>query len=112
MVVKNYKPDMKDEMNLQLGSVVEVVEKTMDGWWLIRCKGEEGRAPATNLRRANTAKAQHILEKSSQATLEAQVSDLLHVESQVDYFVKTIEISFELDPLKACHLSKYFTTNP
>ena len=74
MVVKNYKSDMKDEVILQMGCVVEVVEKTMDGWWLVRCKGKEGRAPATNLRRANTVKAQHILEISSQATLEAQVS--------------------------------------
>ena len=74
MVVKNYKPDMKDEVSLQMGCVVEVVEKTMDGWWLVRCKGKEGRAPATNLRRANTVKAQHILEISSQATLERQVN--------------------------------------
>ena len=74
MVVKSYTSDFKDEMSIQMGSIVEVVEKAMDGWWLVRCKGKEGLAPATNLRRANTVKAQHILEISSQATLEAQVS--------------------------------------
>ena len=79
MVVKSYKPDRKDEVSLSMGRVVEVLEKTMDGWWLIRCKGKEGRAPATNLRRANTAKAQHILEISSQATLERQVSTKIQV---------------------------------
>lgn len=87
MVVKTYKPEMKDEVTLQIGSVVEVVEKSMDGWWLVRCKGKEGRAPATNLRRANTAKAQHILEISSQATLEAQVKkELSQVHSRLRCF--------------------------
>ena len=76
MVVKSYKSEMKDELTLQMGCVVEVVEKAMDGWWLVRWKGQEGRAPATNMRKANSVKAQHILEICSQATLEAQVRSL------------------------------------
>ncbi len=72
-MVKNYESDLYDELSVQMGSVVEVVEKTMDGWWLVRCAGREGRVPATNMRRANTAKAQQMLEISCQLTLESQV---------------------------------------
>ncbi len=51
-------------------------EKTMDGWWLVKCGSKQGRVPATNLRRANTAKAQHIIEIGSQVDSEKKVSSI------------------------------------
>ena len=58
--------------------VVEVREKTMDGWWLVKCGSKQGRVPATNLRRANTRKAQHIIDIGTQADSEKKVLKFSH----------------------------------
>ncbi len=101
MVVKSFKSELKDELSLQMGSVVEVVERTMDGWWLVRCRGKQGRAPATNMRRANTLKAQHILDISSQATLEAQV--MTRIQDAPLFLEHNIRIHFGKNwKLKSC----------
>lgn len=35
-VVKNYKATKSDEIGVNMGSVVEVLQKAENGWWLIR----------------------------------------------------------------------------
>ncbi|NXF93596.1 SPD2B protein, partial [Eubucco bourcierii] len=43
----------QDEMNLDKGSVVEVIQKNLEGWWKIRYQGQEGWAPASYLKKGN-----------------------------------------------------------
>lgn len=45
---KNYKATKKDEASLDMGSVVEVMLKSDDGWWLIRYVPEHYRVHAIN----------------------------------------------------------------
>lgn len=56
MSLDNYEAQYPDEVNLQKGTVIEVVEKTVDGWWLVRTANKEGRAPAINLAKADSLK--------------------------------------------------------
>lgn len=35
--VKSYKATKSDEISVNMGNVVEVVQKSEDGWWLVRC---------------------------------------------------------------------------
>lgn len=35
-VVKSYKATKSDEISVNMGSVVEVLQKSENGWWLIR----------------------------------------------------------------------------
>ena len=34
-----YKPDSDDEVALEIGKFVQVKQKNMDGWWLVRFVG-------------------------------------------------------------------------
>ena len=34
--VKNYKAINRDEVSLEMGTVVEVLQRSDNGWWLIR----------------------------------------------------------------------------
>ncbi|NXR12944.1 SPD2B protein, partial [Semnornis frantzii] len=43
----------QDEMNLDKGAVVEVIQKNLEGWWKIRYQGQEGWAPASYLKKGN-----------------------------------------------------------
>lgn len=35
--VKSYTASKSDEISVNMGSVVEVLQKSENGWWLIRC---------------------------------------------------------------------------
>ncbi|KGL81272.1 SH3 and PX domain-containing protein 2B [Tinamus guttatus] len=43
----------QDEMNLDKGAVVVVIQKNLEGWWKIRYQGQEGWAPASYLKKGN-----------------------------------------------------------
>ena len=64
MVTGCYVPEFEDEVELERGQVVEVTEKSSDGWWLVQVGGRTGRAPATFLQRADTHKANNALDKT------------------------------------------------
>ncbi|XP_026051288.1 SH3 and PX domain-containing protein 2B-like isoform X3 [Carassius auratus] len=43
----------QDEIDLERGMTVEVIQKNLEGWWKIRCQGKEGWAPASYLKKAD-----------------------------------------------------------
>ncbi|KAI0235907.1 SH3 and PX domain-containing protein 2A [Lamellibrachia satsuma] len=55
--VQSYSPQRSDEVELDKGTLVTVLERNLDGWWLVRSKGKCGRGPAACLRRTDTLKA-------------------------------------------------------
>ncbi|XP_065704842.1 SH3 and PX domain-containing protein 2B isoform X3 [Patagioenas fasciata] len=52
-VIYPYTARDQDEMNLDRGAVVEVIQKNLEGWWKIRYQGQEGWAPASYLKKGN-----------------------------------------------------------
>ncbi|KAL5021646.1 hypothetical protein ScPMuIL_000801 [Solemya velum] len=77
---ESYEPAGEDEVRLEKGSIVDVVEKNLEGWWLIRYKGQEGWAPATYLMEASLLYTQN---KAKQSGVEVvgnlkDISDLLN----------------------------------
>ncbi|CAJ1080698.1 NADPH oxidase organizer 1-like [Xyrichtys novacula] len=51
--VKSYSAKKDDEVSVPIGSVVEVLRKSDDGWWLIRFNGKGGYIPAMYLQPYN-----------------------------------------------------------
>lgn len=52
--IKRYQATAADELSFDADVMLKVVEKTLDGWWLVRYQGEEGWAPAMHLKRVNS----------------------------------------------------------
>ncbi|XP_053320681.1 SH3 and PX domain-containing protein 2B [Spea bombifrons] len=50
-VIYPYTARDQDEITLDRGAVVEVIQKNLEGWWKIRYKGAEGWAPASYLKK-------------------------------------------------------------
>ncbi|XP_077183165.1 SH3 and PX domain-containing protein 2B isoform X1 [Paroedura picta] len=53
IVIYPYTARDPDEMNLDKGTVVEVIQKNLEGWWKIRYQGQEGWAPASYLKKGS-----------------------------------------------------------
>ncbi|XP_068439597.1 NADPH oxidase organizer 1-like [Clinocottus analis] len=51
--VRSYSAKRDDEVSVPIGSVVEVLRKSDDGWWLIRFNGKSGYVPSMNLKPYN-----------------------------------------------------------
>ncbi|XP_064631075.1 SH3 and PX domain-containing protein 2A-like isoform X2 [Lineus longissimus] len=58
-------PDNQDEIQLDKGGMVDVVQKSLDGWWLVRFKGKEGWAPAAYLTQITAERAAFITSQGS-----------------------------------------------
>ncbi|XP_061558781.1 SH3 and PX domain-containing protein 2B isoform X2 [Phycodurus eques] len=52
-VVYPYSARDQDEIDLERGMIVEVIQKNLEGWWKIRYQGREGWAPASYLKKAD-----------------------------------------------------------
>uniref|UniRef100_A0A672UV76 SH3 and PX domain-containing protein 2B n=1 Tax=Strigops habroptila TaxID=2489341 RepID=A0A672UV76_STRHB len=52
-VIYPYTARDQDEMNLDKGAVVVVIQKNLEGWWKIRYQGQEGWAPASYLKKGS-----------------------------------------------------------
>ncbi|KAK7918970.1 hypothetical protein WMY93_010254 [Mugilogobius chulae] len=57
IAVRNYSTQKTDEMPVNIGSVVEVLRKSDDGWWLIRYNGKSGYIPSMYLQPYNNPRA-------------------------------------------------------
>ncbi|XP_061565306.1 NADPH oxidase organizer 1-like [Cololabis saira] len=55
--VKSYTSKKNDEVSAPIGSVVEVLRKSDDGWWLIRFSGKVGYIPSMYLQPYNNPRA-------------------------------------------------------
>ncbi|KAJ7997192.1 hypothetical protein DPEC_G00226400 [Dallia pectoralis] len=52
-VIYPYSARDQDEIDLESGMTVEVIQKNLEGWWKIRYQGQEGWAPASYLKKAD-----------------------------------------------------------
>ncbi|XP_071316638.1 SH3 and PX domain-containing protein 2B isoform X2 [Trachinotus anak] len=50
-VIYPYSARDQDEIDLERGMIVEVIQKNLEGWWKIRYQGREGWAPASYLKK-------------------------------------------------------------
>lgn len=69
--VRNYKATKDDEINVAIGATVEVLQKSDNGWWLIRYNGKVGYIPTMYLQpysrlHIRTMAAPSVLEQQSQ----------------------------------------------
>lgn len=55
--VRSYSTKKHDEVSVPIGSVVEVLRKSDDGWWLIRFNGKTGYIPSMYLQPFNNPRA-------------------------------------------------------
>ncbi|XP_033466869.2 NADPH oxidase organizer 1-like [Epinephelus lanceolatus] len=55
--VRSYNTKKDDEVSVPIGSVVEVLRKSDDGWWFIRFNGKAGYVPSMNLQPYNNPRA-------------------------------------------------------
>ncbi|KAM6964738.1 NADPH oxidase organizer 1-like [Tautogolabrus adspersus] len=55
--VKSFSATKDDEVSVPIGSVVEVLRKSDDGWWLIRFNGKGGYIPSMYLQPSNNPRA-------------------------------------------------------
>ncbi|XP_051870587.1 SH3 and PX domain-containing protein 2B isoform X3 [Pristis pectinata] len=53
VVIYPYSARDNDEIDLERGAVVEVIQKNLEGWWKIRYQDREGWAPASYLKKAS-----------------------------------------------------------
>jgi len=49
--VDNYEAEEDDEISFKRGTVVEVLQKSLDGWWMVKINKQVGLAPATFLKK-------------------------------------------------------------
>ncbi|XP_030010520.1 SH3 and PX domain-containing protein 2B isoform X3 [Sphaeramia orbicularis] len=71
-VVYPYSARDQDEIDLERGMIVEVIQKNLEGWWKIRYQGREGWAPASYLKKADIQIQKH----SAGAAAHASTNDL------------------------------------
>ncbi|KAG5844448.1 neutrophil cytosol factor 1 isoform X1 [Anguilla anguilla] len=48
-VIADYKQSSKYELSLEVGALVDIVEKTTNGWWFCQCDSRRGWVPASYL---------------------------------------------------------------
>ncbi|XP_062867191.1 SH3 and PX domain-containing protein 2B isoform X2 [Trichomycterus rosablanca] len=53
VVIYPYCARDQDEIDIEKGMTVEVIEKNLEGWWKIRSQGREGWAPASYLKKSD-----------------------------------------------------------
>ncbi|ELU04141.1 hypothetical protein CAPTEDRAFT_219589 [Capitella teleta] len=71
--VHDYHPQYQDELKVNKGSSVKVLEKNLDGWWLAEFNGEKGRVPACYLSHADTQRAQHKMRKPESPEVAVEI---------------------------------------
>nr|XP_019952882.1 PREDICTED: SH3 and PX domain-containing protein 2B isoform X3 [Paralichthys olivaceus] len=71
-VIYPYSARDQDEIDLERGMIVEVIQKNLEGWWKIRYQGLEGWAPASYLKKADIQSQK----QSAGAAAHASTNDL------------------------------------
>ncbi|KAL7860469.1 hypothetical protein AOLI_G00168180 [Acnodon oligacanthus] len=61
VAAKNYKSMNKDELSVEIGSVVEVLQRTDNGWWLVRYNSKTGYVPSMYLQPYNNPQARMVI---------------------------------------------------
>lgn len=71
-VIYPYSARDQDEIDLERGMIVEVIQKNLEGWWKIRYQGHEGWAPASYLKKSDIQSQR----QSAGAAAHASTNDL------------------------------------
>ncbi|RVE64105.1 hypothetical protein OJAV_G00142990 [Oryzias javanicus] len=71
-VIYPYSARDQDEIDLERGMIVEVIQKNLEGWWKIRYQGREGWAPASYLKKSDIQSQR----QSAGAAAHASANDL------------------------------------
>ncbi|XP_030602379.1 SH3 and PX domain-containing protein 2B isoform X2 [Archocentrus centrarchus] len=74
-VIYPYSARDQDEIDLEKGMIVEVIQKNLEGWWKIRYQGREGWAPASYLKKTE--------KQSAGAAPHASTNDLDGLSKQI-----------------------------
>ncbi|XP_073431322.1 SH3 and PX domain-containing protein 2B isoform X1 [Dendrobates tinctorius] len=82
-VIYPYTARDQDEITLDKGAIVEVIQKNLEGWWKIRYKGTEGWAPASYLKKMSGDLLSQKLASGSSANSSAL--DLDGISRQQNY---------------------------
>ncbi|MEQ2220290.1 hypothetical protein ILYODFUR_003857 [Ilyodon furcidens] len=77
-VIYPYSARDQDEIDLERGMIVEVIQKNLEGWWKIRYQGREGWAPASYLKKSDIQSQR----QSAGAVAHASTNDLEGVSKQ------------------------------
>ncbi|XP_045188773.2 SH3 and PX domain-containing protein 2A-like isoform X2 [Mercenaria mercenaria] len=56
LCTEEFRGEGDDEISMERGAVVDVIEKNLEGWWLVRYNGQEGYVPATFLIQTESVK--------------------------------------------------------
>lgn len=56
--VDDYQAEEEDEISFKRGLTVEVLQKSLDGWWVVKVDKVVGLAPATFLKKVESGSAQ------------------------------------------------------
>ncbi|KAM7440261.1 osteoclast fusion [Porites harrisoni] len=56
ITMAGYEPQLEDEVNFDMGKIVKVIQKNLDGWWLIKFDDQEGWAPSMFMREIATSR--------------------------------------------------------
>ncbi|XP_013397808.1 SH3 and PX domain-containing protein 2A isoform X2 [Lingula anatina] len=82
LVIQPYKAQNSDELDLEKGMIVDVTEKSLDGWWKLRCKNRDGWGPAACLKRVSTVVRKKLVSSNPISPVQvigrmSEVSDLI-----------------------------------
>uniref|UniRef100_A0A8C8A0I0 SH3 and PX domains 2B n=1 Tax=Oryzias sinensis TaxID=183150 RepID=A0A8C8A0I0_9TELE len=77
-VIYPYSARDQDEIDLERGMIVEVIQKNLEGWWKIRYQGREGWAPASYLKKSDIQSQR----QSAGAAAHASANDLEGISKQ------------------------------
>ena len=55
LTIEKYTAEEEDEISFPKGVTVDVLQKSLDGWWLIKYNGKAALAPATFLVKKETS---------------------------------------------------------
>ncbi|KAG7334959.1 hypothetical protein KOW79_001555 [Hemibagrus wyckioides] len=77
VATKSYKSTKMDELSVEIGSVVEVVRKSDDGWWLVRYNCKTGYIPSMYLQRYVNPRVQII---SAQRGFQSSTLNLAQIQ--------------------------------
>lgn len=65
LVKKNYEASKSDEVSIKKGDYVKVIEKRINGWWLVECENKIGIAPAVCIGLIDKTKIDKEVHKNS-----------------------------------------------
>ncbi|KAL9981074.1 hypothetical protein ACROYT_G009733 [Oculina patagonica] len=74
IAIAAYEPQLEDEVGFEMGRIVKVIQKNLDGWWFVKLEEQEGWAPSMFLR--EIASSQHnARQKGKHAAVRAMLRD-------------------------------------